>query len=68
MSERRDFIAYRVRMFREKRAPRGLGDLVETAAKPIAKALKLDCLDSSGNLKPESGCAKRKAALNRIKL
>jgi hypothetical protein len=32
-------------MFREKRAQRGLGDLVETAVKPIAKALKLDCLD-----------------------
>lgn len=46
---------------------RGLGDLVEKAVKPVAKALQLPCLDpQTGQLKPESGCAKRRAALNRI--
>ncbi len=44
----------------------GLGDLVEKAAKPIAKALRLDCLDERGELKPESKCAKRKRWLNRL--
>lgn len=46
----------------------GLGDLVETVGKPIAKAFKLQCLDKDGNLHPTSGCAKRKALLNKIKL
>jgi hypothetical protein len=44
----------------------GPGDLVERLAKPLAKALRLSCLDAQGNLKPDSGCAKRKAALNRL--
>jgi hypothetical protein len=43
----------------------GMGDVVERVAKPIAKALKLPCLDGNGRLKPESGCARRKAALNK---
>jgi hypothetical protein len=43
---------------------RGLGDIVEAAAKPIAKALKLPCLDRAGRLKPRSGCAQRRDTLN----
>lgn len=41
------------------------GDVVEKAAKPIARVLKLSCLDRNGKLKPQSPCGKRKAALNR---
>ena len=41
-----------------------LGDRVERAVKPLARSLRLDCLDQNGNLKPESGCGKRKARLN----
>lgn len=44
---------------------RGLGDVVEKLAHPIAVALKLPCLDQTGTLKPESPCAKRRDALNR---
>lgn len=44
----------------------GLGDIVEKLGKPIARALKLPCLDKAGNLRPESGCAKRRDALNRL--
>jgi len=43
-----------------------LGDMVEKIAKPIAKVLRMNCLDKDGNLKPESGCGKRKAWLNKI--
>jgi len=43
---------------------RGLGDVIEVFAKPIAKALKLPCLDDQDRLKPESPCAKRRDALN----
>lgn len=44
----------------------GLGDLVEVASKPIAKALRLPCLNPDGTLKPDSGCAKRKEILNHL--
>lgn len=44
----------------------GLGDIVEKLAKPIAKLLKLDCLEPSGKLKPCSPCARRRDAMNRI--
>lgn len=41
------------------------GDLVAKVATPIARALKLDCIDQvKQELKPESPCAKRKAQLN----
>lgn len=43
----------------------GLGDLVEKVAKPIAKALGMDCLDKEGNLRPESKCAEKRDRLNR---
>lgn len=47
--------------------PRGLGDLVAAVATPIARALHLDCIDpATQQLRPDSGCAKRRAALNRI--
>lgn len=45
---------------------RGIGDLVELAAKPFAKAIGMDCLDEQGKLKPESGCAKRRDAFNKV--
>lgn len=43
-----------------------LGDMVEAMAKPIAKALNMKCLDEKGGLKPESSCAKRRDALNKM--
>ena len=43
---------------------RGLGDIVERIAKPIAKALGLPCLDEQNKLRPESPCAKRRNRLN----
>jgi hypothetical protein len=43
-----------------------LGDKVEALVKPFAKAVGAKCLDESGKLKPESGCAKRKAMLNKL--
>jgi hypothetical protein len=45
--------------------PRGLGDLVEAAVKPVAKALGLSCLDANYHLRPGTPCAKRRDALNR---
>lgn len=45
----------------------GLGDLISKVATPIARALGMDCIDKKTNeLKPESGCAKRKALANKI--
>jgi hypothetical protein len=47
----------------------GLGDAVSKIATPIAGFLGMDCIDKqSGQLKPESGCAERKAKLNQIKI
>ena len=44
-----------------------LGDAIEVIAKPIAKAIGMECHDKeTGQLKPESGCAKRKAWFNMI--
>jgi hypothetical protein len=43
-----------------------LGDRVEKLVKPIARAVKSRCLDEHGNLKPESWCAKKRDALNRV--
>ena len=44
----------------------GLGDIVERLAKPVAVSLKLPCLDENKKLRPESPCAKRRDALNRL--
>lgn len=42
-----------------------LGDAISTVATPIAGALGMDCVDQeTGQLKPESQCAKRKAKIN----
>src|SRR5215475_5624129 len=42
-----------------------LGDAVSAIATPIAKVLNLDCIDPETNdLRPESGCAKRKQLMN----
>ena len=45
----------------------GLGDKVEALVKPIAKALKLPCLDKTGKLRPDSPCAKRRDRLNKLR-
>lgn len=37
-----------------------VGTMIEHTVKPIAKALKLDCLDEQAQLKPQSPCAKRR--------
>lgn len=45
----------------------GAGDLVSKIATPIARTLKMGCIDKTTNdLKPESPCAKRRAALNKL--
>ena len=46
----------------------GLGDLIERIAKPFARALRLDCIDSDGKLKATSPCAKRRDKLNKIRI
>jgi hypothetical protein len=44
-----------------------IGDVVAKVATPIAKALKMDCIDKNTmQLKPESPCAKRKRLLNSL--
>lgn len=43
-----------------------LGDMVEALAKPIAKALRLSCLDENNRLRAESPCAKRRDRLNAL--
>jgi hypothetical protein len=46
---------------------RGLGDIVHSLALPLARALKLSCVDpATKQLRPESGCAKRRARWNKI--
>ena len=45
---------------------RGLGDVVERLAKPIAIALKMQCLDENKQLRPTSPCAKRRDAMNKL--
>lgn len=46
------------------KAPK-VGDMIERAVKPLAKALKMGCLDETGRLKPESRCAKNRDGINR---
>ncbi len=42
-----------------------LGDAISTVATPIARALKMPCVDpETGQLRPESGCAKMRSNLN----
>ncbi len=42
-----------------------LGNAIATVATPIARALNLPCIDpETKQLRPESGCAKRKDMLN----
>ncbi len=42
-----------------------IGDKIASVATPIARALKLDCIDPETNqLRPESGCAKMRDNLN----
>ena len=51
---------------RQEIAPRGLGDVVASAIGLIPGIKKLPCYDAAGNLKPDSGCGKRRDALNKI--
>lgn len=44
----------------------GLGDMMEKAFKPVAKWLKMPCLDEEEKLKPESPCAKRRDRANAL--
>jgi len=44
----------------------GLGDRIEKIVKPIAKALKMKCLDEKNRLRAGSPCAKRRDAANRL--
>lgn len=47
----------------------GLGDWLAKFATPFARIIGLNCVDrKTGQLLPESGCARRKAALNRLTL
>jgi len=42
-----------------------LGDAVAKVATPVARTLEMDCIDpETGQLKPESNCAKRIQTLN----
>ncbi len=42
-----------------------LGDAIATVATPVARALKMDCIDpETHRLRPESGCAKMRDNLN----
>ncbi len=44
---------------------RNLGDTLAAVATPIARVLKMPCIDPATNqLRPESGCAKMRANLN----
>lgn len=46
-----------------------LGDAVAAVATPIARALKLGCIDPATNqLRPDSGCAKRREFLNQLSI
>lgn len=47
--------------------PTGLGDVVAKVATPIARFTKRKCIDpQTGELKPTSGCSKRKRWLNGV--
>lgn len=44
-----------------------LGDAISAVATPIARAWGLDCIDpATGQLHPDSGCARRRDALNHL--
>jgi hypothetical protein len=43
-----------------------LGDRIERLVKPIAKLLRLPCLDEQHKLRPNSPCARRRDRLNRM--
>lgn len=44
----------------------GAGDVIEMLAKPIAKLMKIPCLDAEGKLRVGSGCAQRRDAMNKM--
>jgi hypothetical protein len=45
----------------------GLGDVIAAIATPIARALRMPCIDpATGQLRPDSDCHKRKEKLNKI--
>lgn len=44
-----------------------LGDVIASVATPMARVLKLPCIDpKTGKLKPDSGCQKRINRLNKL--
>lgn len=44
-----------------------IGDAVALVATPVARGLGMDCIDpTTQQLRPDSNCAKRKAALNQL--
>lgn len=46
---------------------KGFGDMVASVATPIAKALKLSCIDpKTKKLRPESRCNKTRTWLNKL--
>lgn len=52
--------------FIRSRSKLRLGDKIERTVKSIAVALKADCLDPDGKLKPKSRCAKVRDGLNEV--
>ncbi len=65
--EHSDFIKPSVESVLKKEGkPLGLGDAIASVATPIARILKLPCIDPATNeLRPDSPCAKKKAILNK---
>lgn len=47
----------------------GLGSLIAAVATPIARVLRLSCVDpNTKKLRPESKCSQRRRALNQIRI
>lgn len=45
---------------------RGVGTILERMLKPLARKLSLMCLDDNGQLRKNSGCARRRDWLNKL--
>lgn len=60
---------YNGKAIEDEKRPFGLGDAIASIATPIARVLKLNCIDKeTKQLKPESRCQKWKDGLNNLKL
>ena len=52
--------------FPQKNKIKGLGDVIAKVATPVARVLKMNCIDPvTKQLKPDSGCSKRKNSINK---